>query len=72
MLVRWLRQVCSWSEKLVRYEVDFGEEIGKGDVFWYSSGMDWELIGKSMFVVNMKYKMGPRKVGDDDNGGARR
>jgi len=52
-----------WSEKLVRYEVDFGEEIGKRVMFsgireWYGPG---ELIGKKyVFVVNMKYKkMGP-------------
>ncbi|OQA83199.1 MAG: Methionine--tRNA ligase [Microgenomates group bacterium ADurb.Bin238] len=54
-----------WSEKLVRYEVDFGEEIGKRVMFsgireWYGPG---ELIGKKyVFVVNMKYKkMGPEE-----------
>ena len=54
-----------WSEKLVRYEVDFGEDLGKRVMFsgireWYGPE---DLIGKKyVFVVNMKYKkMGPEE-----------
>ncbi len=54
-----------WSEKLIRYEVDFGGEIGKRTMFsgireWY---MPEDLLGKKyVFVVNMKAKkMGPEQ-----------
>lgn len=54
-----------WSEKLIRYEVDFGEEIGKRVMFsgireWYKPE---DVIGKKyVFVVNMQYKkMGPEE-----------
>jgi len=54
-----------WSEKLIRYEVDFGEEIGKRTMFsgireWYKPE---DLMDKKyVFVVNMAYKkMGPEE-----------
>lgn len=54
-----------WSEKLIRYEVDFGEEVGKRIMF---SGIRAyvkleEMIGKKyVFVINMAYKkMGPEE-----------
>src|SRR5687767_9709216 len=57
-----------WSEKLIRYEVDFGEEIGKRVMFsgiraWYKPE---DLIGKKyMFVVNMA----PKKMGPEESQG---
>jgi methionine--tRNA ligase beta chain len=53
-----------WSQKLLRYEMDFGEELGKRVIFsgirkWYSSE---DLIGKTMpVIVNMEQK----KMGDE-------
>ena len=53
-----------WSEKLIRYEMDFGEVLGKRVLFsgirkWYSPE---ELIGKIMpVVVNME----PKKMDDE-------
>jgi len=54
-----------WSEKLLRYEVDFGENLGRRVMFsgireWYEPD---DLVGKKyVFVVNMKYKkMGPEE-----------
>jgi methionyl-tRNA synthetase len=54
-----------WSEKLVRYEVDFGEEIGKRVLFsgiraWYKPE---DLIGNNYpFVINLaSKKMGPEE-----------
>lgn len=57
-----------WSEKLIRYEMDFGEEIGKRVLFsgirkWYSPE---DLIGKIMpVIVNME----PKKMGDEQSVG---
>lgn len=57
-----------WSNKLLRMEVDFGEEIGKrvllsGIRKWYSPE---EVENKKMqFVVNME----PKKMGDEESQG---
>lgn len=57
-----------WSEKLIRYEVNFGEEIGKRVMFsgiraWYAPQ---DLIGKKFpFVVNMA----PKKMGPEESNG---
>lgn len=55
-----------WSEKLIRYEIDLGEEIGKRILFsgirkWYQPE---DLIGKKVpVVVNLEpKKMGPAFV----------
>lgn len=57
-----------WSEKLIRYEVDLGEEIGKRILFsgirkWYQPE---DLVGKKIpVVVNLApKKMGPAFVTD--------
>lgn len=53
-----------WSEKLIRYEIDFGEELGKRVLFsgirkWYSPE---ELVGKTVpVIVNME----PKKMGEE-------
>lgn len=53
-----------WSEKLIRYEMDFGEELGKRVLFsgirkWYAPE---DLVGKVMaIIVNME----PKKMGDE-------
>lgn len=58
----------SWSEKLIRYEIDFGEELGKRVLFsgirkWYTPG---ELVGKILpVIVNME----PKKMGDEESQG---
>lgn len=57
-----------WSEKLVRYEVDLGEEIGKRVLFsgirkWYSPE---DLIGKKIPVV---VNLAPKKMGDEKSQG---
>lgn len=57
-----------WSEKLIRYEMDFGEELGKRVLFsgirkWYTPE---DLIGKIMpVIVNME----PKKMGDEESQG---
>lgn len=57
-----------WSKKLLRFEVDFGEEIGKRILFsgireWYTPE---SLIGKSFpFVVNLT----PKKMGEEESQG---
>lgn len=57
-----------WSNKLIRMEVDLGEEVGKRILFsgirkWYQAE---ELTGKIMpFIVNMEYK----KMGDEESQG---
>lgn len=57
-----------WSEKLIRYEMDFGEELGKRVLFsgirkWYSPE---DLIGKIMpVIVNME----PKKMGEEESQG---
>ncbi|KKT81439.1 MAG: T-RNA-binding domain protein [Microgenomates group bacterium GW2011_GWC1_44_9] len=56
-----------WSQKLVRYEVDLGEEIGSRVLFsgirkWY---LPEDLIGKSIpVVINLE----PKKMGDPSAG----
>jgi len=53
-----------WSEKLIRYEVDLGEELGKRVLFsgirkWYAPS---DLTGKMLpVVVNLE----PKKMGDE-------
>jgi methionyl-tRNA synthetase len=57
-----------WSEKLIRYEMDFGEELGKRVLFsgirkWYAPD---DLVGKIMpVIVNME----PKKMGDEESQG---
>jgi len=57
-----------WSNKLLRMEVDFGEEMGTKILFsgirkWYEPE---ELVGKNMqFVVNME----PKKMADEESQG---
>jgi len=57
-----------WSEKLIRYEMDFGEELGKRVLFsgikkWYSPE---DLIGKiKPVIVNME----PKKMGEEESQG---
>lgn len=57
-----------WSEKLIRYEVDLGEEIGKRVLFsgirkWYKPE---DLLGKMMPVI---VNMAPKKMGDEESQG---
>jgi len=53
-----------WSEKLIRYEVDLGEEIGKRILFsgirkWYKPE---DMVGKKVpVVVNLE----PKKMGKE-------
>ena len=53
-----------WSEKLIRYEIDLGEEIGKRVLFsgirkWYTPE---EVVGKTIpVIVNLEQK----KMGDE-------
>lgn len=53
-----------WSEKLIRYEIDLGEEIGKRILF--SGIRKWitpeELVGKKVPVV---VNMVPKKMGEE-------
>lgn len=57
-----------WSKKLLRFEVDFGEEIGKRILFsgikeWYSPE---SLVGKQFpFIVNLA----PKKMGEEESQG---
>ncbi|KKT43345.1 MAG: Methionyl-tRNA synthetase [Candidatus Collierbacteria bacterium GW2011_GWD2_45_10] len=56
-----------WSDKLLRYEVDLGEEIGNRVLFsgirkWYTPE---ELIGKNIPVV---INLAPKKMGDPSAG----
>lgn len=57
-----------WSEKLIRYEMDFGEELGIRVLFsgirrWYTPE---DLIGKIMpVIINME----PKKMGDEESCG---
>lgn len=53
-----------WSEKLIRYTIDFGEEIGRRTLF---SGIrafytPEELVGK---VVPVILNMAPKKMGQE-------
>jgi len=53
-----------WSEKLIRYEIDLGVEIGKRILF--SGIRKWiapeELVGKKVPVI---VNMVPKKMGDE-------
>jgi methionyl-tRNA synthetase len=57
-----------WSKKLLRFEVDFGEEIGQRVIFsgikeWYQPE---EFVGKQYyFVVNLE----PKKMGGEESQG---
>jgi methionyl-tRNA synthetase len=57
-----------WSHKLLRFEVDFGEEIGKRIIFsgirkWYTPE---DFLGKQyIFLVNLE----PKKMGDEESQG---
>jgi len=53
-----------WSDKLIRYELDFGPEIGERVLFsgirkWYTPE---ELVGKILPVI---VNMTPKKMGDE-------
>lgn len=56
-------QEMEGSEKLVKMEVDFGEEYGRRTIFagirrWYNAG---DLVGvRTAFFLNLK----PKKMGD--------
>ena len=57
-----------WSEKLIRYEMDFGDEIGKRVLFsgirkWYNPE---ELVGKMMPVI---VNLAPKKMGEEESQG---
>lgn len=57
-----------WSEKLIRYEVDLGEEIGKRILFsgirkWYKPE---DLVGKKIPVV---VNLAPKKMGEEESQG---
>ncbi|MBU1200568.1 methionine--tRNA ligase [Patescibacteria group bacterium] len=60
--------VPEWSNKLLRLEVDFGDEIGKRIIFsgikkWYKPE---DLVGqKYIFLVNME----PKKMGEEESEG---
>lgn len=57
-----------WSEKLIRYEIDLGEEIGKRVLF--SGIRKWitpeELVGKKVPVI---VNMAPKKMGPEESHG---
>ena len=61
-------EMPDWSTKLLRLEVDFGEEVGKRVIFsgirkWYGVA---DLEGKQfIFLVNMAVK----KMGDEQSQG---
>lgn len=53
-----------WSEKLIRYVIDFGEEVGKRTLFsgiraWYKPE---DLVGKKVPVI---LNMIPKKMGKE-------
>jgi methionyl-tRNA synthetase len=57
-----------WSEKLIRYEIDLGEEIGKRILFsgvrkWYKPE---EIVGKKVPVV---VNLAPKKMGTEESAG---
>ncbi len=57
-----------WSEKLIRYEIDLGEEIGKRILFpgirkWYQPE---DLVGKMVPVV---VNLTPKQMGDEESQG---
>ena len=57
-----------WSEKLLRFEVDFGSETGKRIIFsgirkWYAPE---NFIGKQFpFLINLS----PKKMGEEESQG---
>ncbi|MEO8581897.1 MAG: hypothetical protein ABI425_04990 [Patescibacteria group bacterium] len=57
-----------WSTKLLKFEVDFGEEIGRRVIFsgirkWYQPE---EMTGKQfIFLVNLE----PKKMGEEESQG---
>ncbi|HBC44805.1 MAG: Methionine-tRNA ligase [Candidatus Collierbacteria bacterium GW2011_GWB1_45_35] len=57
-----------WSDKLIRYEVDLGVELGKRVLFsgirkWYKPE---DLVGKIIPVV---INLTPKKMGDEESQG---
>ena len=57
-----------WSDKLIRYEVDLGEEIGRRILFsgirkWYRPE---DLTGKKVPVV---VNLAPKKMGEEESAG---
>ena len=57
-----------WSDKLIRYEMDLGDEIGKRILFsgirkWYKPE---DLVGKKMPVV---VNLAPKKLGEEESQG---
>lgn len=57
-----------WSDKLLRYEVDLGEEIGKRILFsgirkWYRPD---DVIGKIIPVI---VNLAPKKMGNEESQG---
>lgn len=57
-----------WSEKLLRYEVDLGEEVGKRTLFsgirkWYQPE---DIVGK---IVPVIVNLAPKKMGDEESQG---
>ncbi len=57
-----------WSEKLIRYEIDLGEEVGKRILFsgirkWYKPE---DLVGKMVPVV---VNLAPKKMGEEESAG---
>lgn len=57
-----------WSEKLIRYEVDLGEEVGKRVLFsgirkWYKPE---DLVGKKVPVI---VNLAPKKMGEEESQG---
>jgi len=57
-----------WSDKLIRYEIDFGEELGKRVLFsgvrkWYQPE---DLLGK---IVPVIVNMAPKKMGEEESQG---
>lgn len=57
-----------WSDKLIRYVIDFGEELGERVLFsgirkWYQPE---ELVGK---IVPVIVNMTPKKMGEEESQG---
>jgi len=57
-----------WSDKLIRYEVDLGNEIGRRVLFsgirkWYKPE---DMVGKMIPVV---VNLSPKKMGDEESQG---
>lgn len=60
--------IPDWSHKLLKFEVDFGEEVGNRVIFsgirkWYTPE---EFVGKQFsFLVNLE----PKKMGGEESQG---